>query len=478
MSANWRAPCQKRGPLSKTLSHFVAARRATQDFIIDHSIPPAAPTRFAPSPPLTGTIAAPGDKSISHRAIILAGLAIGTSRISGLLDSGDVAATIGAMRAMGARIEKDGNDWVVQGVGVGGLMQPASALDMGNSGTSARLLMGLVASHAIHATFVGDASLSRRPMARVAAPLADMGAAIDAAPGTRLPLSIRGLAPAIPLAYRLPIASAQVKSALLLAGLNTPGVTRVIEPVATRDHSERMLAAFGADIAVETDGDGVRTIILTGRRDLIPCDITVPGDISSAAFPIVAALLVPGSHVTVTGVGINPRRAGLLRVLGEMGGDIVLTNQREIGGEPVADIIASHSTLRGTDIAAALASDMIDEFPILFVAASMAHGRTVARGLGELRHKEADRLGAMAAVLTACGASAHIDGDAMIIDGSGGVPLPGGATIAARHDHRIAMSMAVAGLASRDGIGIDDMSSVATSFPGFVELIERLQAGA
>ncbi len=382
------------------------------------------------------------------------------------------------MRAMGARIEQDGTDWIVDGVGVGGLLQPQGALDMGNSGTSARLLMGLVASHPISATFIGDASLSRRPMARVAAPLADMGAAIVAAPGTRLPLNVRGLAPAIALAYRLPIASAQVKSALLLAGLNTPGVTRVIEPVATRDHSERMLAAFGADIAVAIDGDGVRTITLTGQRDLAPCDLAVPGDISSAAFPIVAALLVPESRVTVTGVGTNPRRDGLLRVLGEMGGDIVLANERDVGGEPVADITASHSALRGIDIAADLASDMIDEFPVLFIAASMARGRTVARGLGELRHKEADRLGAMAAALTACGAHAHIDGDAMIIDGSGGAPLPGGATIAAHHDHRIAMSMAVAGLASRDGVTIDDMTSVATSFPSFVPLIERLQAGA
>lgn len=434
--------------------------------------------RFAPSPPLRGTIAAPGDKSISHRAIILAGLAIGASRISGLLDSADVAATIGAMRAMGAKIERDGDDWIVHGVGVGGLLQPETALDMGNSGTSARLLMGMVASHPISATFIGDASLSRRPMARVATPLGEMGADIVAAPGLRLPLSVRGIAPAIALTYRLPIASAQVKSALLLAGLNTPGVTRVIEPVATRDHSERMLAAFGADIAIETDADDVRTIVLRGQGDLTPCDLMVPGDISSAAFMIVAALLVPGSRVTVTGVGINPRRAGLIRVLAEMGGDIAITDQREVGGEPVADITASHSALHGIDIPAEAASDMIDEFPILFVAASMAHGRTIARGLGELRHKEADRLGAMAEALSACGARVQIDGDDMIIDGSGGVPLPGGATIAAHHDHRIAMSLAVAGYAGRDGVRVDDMSSVATSFPAFVAVVERLQAGA
>jgi 3-phosphoshikimate 1-carboxyvinyltransferase len=467
-----------KNPFARSRAHFASPPGPTQETVIAHAADPPRPTRFAPSPPLTGTIAAPGDKSISHRAIILAGLAIGTSRISRLLDSGDVAATIAAMRAMGARIERDGADWIVDGVGVGGLLQPQGALDMGNSGTSARLLMGLLASHAIGATFIGDASLSLRPMARVAEPLAAIGAAIVAAPGTRLPLSLRGLAPAIPYSYRLPIASAQVKSALLLAGLNTPGVTRVIEPVATRDHSERMLAAFGADIAVERDDDGVRTINLRGKRDLRPCDIMVPGDISSAAFAIVAALLVPRSRVTVTGVGINPRRAGLLRVLAEMGGDIVLANERDVGGEPVADITASHTALRGIAIAADRASDMIDEFPILFVAASMAHGRTVARGLGELRHKEADRLGTMAAALTACGASVRIDGDTMIIDGSGGIPLPGSATIAARHDHRIAMSMAVAGLASRDGVTIDDMASVATSFPGFVDLIERLQAGA
>lgn len=380
------------------------------------------------------------------------------------------------MRAFGAKIEREGDGWIVRGVGVGGLLQPTGALEMGNSGTSTRLLMGLVASHPITATFIGDASLSARPMARVAEPLAEMGADINAAPGTRLPLGMRGIAPAIPLAYRLPIASAQVKSALLLAGLNTPGVTRVIEPVATRDHSERMLAAFGADITVKTDDEGVRTIILRGEVDLRPCDLTVPGDMSSAAFMIVAALLVPRSRVTVTGVGINPRRAGLLRVLAEMGADIAIANERDMGGEPVADITASHSMLTGIDIPADIVPDMIDEFPILFVAASMAHGQTVARGLGELRHKEADRLGAMAEALTACGAHVAIDGNDIIIDGSGGEPLNGGATIAARRDHRLAMSLAIAGLASRDGVMIDDMTSVATSFPAFLDVIEALQA--
>jgi len=427
---------------------------------------------------LRGTVRVPGDKSIGHRALILAGLAIGTSRITGLSDGADVAATRRALAAMGVRLARDGASWCVRGVGVGGLLPPAGALDMGNSGTSARLLMGLVASHAITATFVGDASLSARPMARVAEPLRAMGADIVAAPGTHLPLTLRGLAPAIALTYRLPVASAQVKTALLLAALNTPGVTRVVEPVATRDHGERMLAAFGADLAISTDADGARHIALRGGGDLHPCDVAVPGDFSSAAFVIVAALIVPGSEVTVTGVGINPRRTGLLTALAAMGADITLANERGVAGEAVADITARHGPLTGRDLPATLAADMIDEYPALFVAAALAKGRTVARGLDELRHKESDRLAAMAAALAASGAAIAIEGDDMIIDGSGGTPFVGGAKIATHGDHRVAMSMAVAGLASRDGVRIDDLACAATSFPGFADLIERLTTGS
>jgi 3-phosphoshikimate 1-carboxyvinyltransferase len=406
---------------------------------------------------------------------MLAALAVGESVIDGLLEGEDVLATAAAMRAMGAELNRteDGR-WHVHGVGIGALMQPQGALDMGNSGTSTRLLMGLVASHPISCAFVGDASLSRRPMGRVIEPLSRMGAEFTSYPGGRLPLIVRGLCPAVPIEYRLPVASAQVKSAVLLAGLNTPGITRVIEPVATRDHSERMLLGFGAELTVE-QLDGVRILSIRGEAELRPQAITVPGDPSSAAFPVVAALLVPGSEVTIENVGLNPTRAGLFEVLRAMGGDIVATNRREVGGEPVADLVVRHSSLRGIEVPPELAPSMIDEFPILFVAAAMAHGRTVTRGLDELRVKESDRLAVMAEGLRACGARVEEREDGLVIDGTGGDPLPGGATIAARLDHRIAMSFAVAGLAAGAPIAIDDMAPVATSFPGFTDMIAGLQ---
>ncbi|PZQ21121.1 MAG: 3-phosphoshikimate 1-carboxyvinyltransferase [Sphingopyxis macrogoltabida] len=436
----------------------------------------ATPRRFALSTPLAGRIAIPGDKSISHRALMLSALAVGTSRVTGLLEGHDVLATAAAMRAMGAGIERSGNgEWIIDGVGVGGLLQPREAFDMGNSGTSTRLLMGLVASHPITATFVGDASLSGRPMGRVIDPLSQMGADINASPGGRLPLMVRGLAPAIPLAYRLPMASAQVKSAVLLAGLNTPGVTEVIEPVPTRDHSERMLRGFGADLSVETDGDGTRHIRLRGEADLKPQTIVVPGDPSSAAFFIVAALIVPGSDVTITNVGLNPTRAGLVGVLQQMGGDIALLDPRDVGGEPVADLRVRHSALKGIAVDPAAAPSMIDEFPILFVAAALAEGRTVTTGLDELRVKESDRLSVMATGLQAIGVRVEESEDGLIIDGSGGDPLPGGATIAGHLDHRICMSFAIAGLASKAPVAIDDMAPVATSFPNFEALLESLR---
>ncbi|WP_156678099.1 3-phosphoshikimate 1-carboxyvinyltransferase [Sphingomonas profundi] len=450
------------------------------------SAAPPRPASFSAPGRLRGTVAVPGDKSISHRALMLGALAVGETVIEGLLEGEDVIATARAMRAMGATVERDAaGAWHVHGVGVGGLLQPQTALDMGNSGTSTRLLMGVVASHPITATFTGDASLSRRPMARVIEPLGRMGAEFFATPGgdggDRLPLMLRGLCPAVPIEYRLPVASAQVKSAVLLAGLNTPGITRVIEPVATRDHSERMLRGFGADLTVETAGDGARIISLRGEADLQARHIVVPGDPSSAAFPVVAALLVPGSDVTVTNVGINPTRAGLFDVLRMMGADIALLNEREVGGEPVADLRVRHSALRGIEVPPEIAPSMIDEFPILFVAAALAEGRTVTRGLDELRVKESDRLAVMARGLARCGARVSEAADGLVIEGSGGAALAGDETrptVAAELDHRIAMSFAVAGLASRDGVRIDDMAPVATSFPGFTAMMTALGAVA
>ncbi|MEP6785462.1 MAG: 3-phosphoshikimate 1-carboxyvinyltransferase, partial [Sphingomonadales bacterium] len=422
---------------------------------------------FSAAGPLRGSITVPGDKSISHRALMFASLAVGESVIEGLLEGEDVLATAAAMRAMGATIEKRGERWHVHGVGVGGLLQPQTALDMGNSGTSTRLLMGLVATHPITCTFVGDASLSKRPMGRVIDPLSMMGADITASPGGRLPLMVRGMCPAVPIEYRLPVASAQVKSAVLLAGLNTPGITRVIEPVRTRDHSERMLAGFGADLTVETDGDGKRTISIRGEVDLKPQNIVVPGDPSSAAFATVAALIVPGSSVVIGNVGLNETRSGLYTVLKAMGADIAFGQQRIVGGEPVADLTVTHSALTGIDVPVEIAPTMIDEYPILFVAAALAKGRTVMRGIEEMRVKESDRIATMATALAACGVRVEELADGLIVEGTGGELLAGGATVATHLDHRIAMSMAVAGLASRAPVTIDDMHPVATSYLSF-----------
>ncbi len=432
---------------------------------------------FQPSGPLRGTLKVPGDKSISHRALMLSALAVGTSNISGLLAGEDVLATAAAMRAMGAHIERNGEGiWTVHGVGVGGLMQPSGALDMGNSGTSTRLLMGLVASHRLTATFIGDASLSKRPMGRVIDPLSQMGAEFTASPGGMLPLMVRGLVPAIPISYRLPVASAQVKSAVLLAGLNIAGITEVIEPVPTRDHSERMLRGFGADLTVDVDTDGVRHIRLMGEAELQPQQMEVPGDPSSAAFFVVAALITPGSEVTVTHVGMNPTRTGIYKMLQAMGADLTYSNEREVGGEPVADITARHSVLRGIDVPPEVAPSMIDEFPVFFVAASMAQGRTTTSGLDELRVKESDRLALMATGLKAIGAQVEEREDGLIINGSGGEPLEGGATVTSALDHRIAMSFAVAGQNCYHAVTVDDVSPIATSFPTFEDILKNLQA--
>lgn len=431
--------------------------------------------RFHSSSPLTGNMRVPGDKSISHRSLMFGALAVGETRITGLLEGEDVLSTAAAMRAMGATIERDeGGTWTVYGVGVGGLLEPTTPLDMGNSGTSTRLLMGLIASHRITAQFVGDASLSGRPMGRVITPLSQMGANFDAADGGRLPLTMRGTYPAVPIEYRLPVASAQVKSAVLLAGLNTPGITTVIEPVPTRDHSERMLTGFGAELEVEESGKE-RIIRIRGEVDLKPQSVEVPGDPSSAAFFIVAALLTEGSDLTIENVGLNPTRAGIITVLRQMGGHIEEVNPRIVGGEPVADLRVKHSTLTGIDVDPALAPSMIDEFPVLFVAASLAKGKTVTTGLEELRVKESDRIAAMAAALTGAGARVEETEDGLVIDGTGGEPLRGTsdtAPVITHLDHRIAMSMAIAGLASREGVEVDDVAPIQTSFPNFMELLE------
>lgn len=422
----------------------------------------------------------PGDKSISHRSLMFGALAIGESKISGLLEGEDVLATAAAMRAMGAKIER-GSDgvWSVSGVGVGGLLEPDAPLDMGNSGTSTRLLMGLIAGHAITAQFTGDASLSGRPMGRVMTPLSQMGAHFEASKQSsakdRLPLTMRGAYPAVPITYRLPVASAQVKSAVLLAGLNTPGITTVIEPVPTRDHSERMLTGFGAKLEVGNEGTD-RIIRITGEIDLKPCNVDVPGDPSSAAFFIVAALLTEGSDLTIENVGLNPTRAGLVDVLQEMGGSIEKLSPRKVGGEPVADLRVRHSLLTGIDVDPAIAPSMIDEFPILFVAASLAKGKTTTSGLDELRVKESDRLTAMANALTMAGAKVEERKDGLVIEGTGGQPLVGtaeGQAITTHLDHRIAMSMSIAGLASKNGVMVDDIAPIATSFPNFMELLVK-----
>ncbi|QUL38492.1 3-phosphoshikimate 1-carboxyvinyltransferase [Erythrobacter sp. JK5] len=434
---------------------------------------------FSLSGPLRGRLRVPGDKSISHRALMFASLAVGESTIEGLLEGEDVLATAAAMRQLGAEIVRgDDSVWRVHGAGLGSLLEPHQALDMGNSGTSTRLLMGLLASHGFLATFVGDASLSGRPMNRVIEPLSLMGASFEASSGGTLPLLLRGALPAVPIRYRLPVASAQVKSAVLLAGLNTPGITTVIEPVATRDHTERMLAGFGATLEIGEE-NGERVIAIHGEADLRPQHVVVPGDPSSAAFFIVAALIVPGSDLVIENVGMNATRSGIIEALRQMGGNIEALDPREVGGEPVADLHVRHSPLTGTQIDPALAPSMIDEFPVLFVAAALADGKTVTTGLEELRVKESDRLATMAAALTLAGARVEEKEDGLAIHGTGGEPLPGtpdGASVETKLDHRIAMSMAVAGLVSSGGVTVDDTSPIATSFPTFMDLLAKARA--
>lgn len=436
----------------------------------------AAPLVSGRTGPLRGSCRVPGDKSISHRALILGSLAVGRTTVRGLLEGEDVLRTAAALGALGATLERTGDGtWLVKGVGVGGLAEPEDMLDLGNSGTGARLLMGVAATHPFTSFFTGDASLRRRPMARVTTPLQQAGARIVAREGGRLPLAVIGAQSPMPIAYRLPVPSAQVKSAVLLAGLNAPGETIVEEPLPTRDHSERLLRHFGASVLVETMEDGGRRIRLKGEPELEAADLVVPGDPSSAAFPAVAALIVPGSEITIAGVGLNPLRAGLYDTLAAMGAAIERKDERIEGGEPVADLVVRASRLRSVDVPAERAPSMIDEYPILAAAAAFAEGRTVMRGLAELRVKESDRLAAIAEGLAACGTQVLVEGDTLIVEGRGRPPT-GGALIAARLDHRIAMAFLVLGMAAERPVRIDDGATIATSFPGFVALMNGLGA--
>jgi 3-phosphoshikimate 1-carboxyvinyltransferase len=423
-----------------------------------------------PAAPLSGTLRVPGDKSISHRALMFGALAVGETRITGLLEGEDVLRTAAAMRALGAEVAReDGGAWRVAGRGVGGLAEPADVLDMGNSGTAARLLTGILASHPFFSVLTGDASLRSRPMKRVTEPLSACGAQFTSRGGGRLPLAVQGARDPLPLEYRLPVASAQVKSALLLCGLNAPGITRVEEPEPTRDHSENMLRHFGAEVSVEPAGAG-RVITLQGQPELRAADVVVPGDPSSAAFPIVAALLVPGSRLRIEGVGLNPLRTGLFATLREMGAELRVENECIEGGEPVGDIIAVAGPLRGVEVPPGRAPSMIDEYPVLAVAAACAAGTTRMRGLHELRVKESDRLAATAALLAANGAKVEVQGDDLLVHGIGRPPA-GGAVVQTHMDHRLAMSALVLGLAAERPVTVDDCSFIDTSFPGFVDLM-------
>ena len=425
---------------------------------------------------LQGRTRVPGDKSISHRALILGALTVGETTVSGLLEAEDVLHTAEAMRVLGARLERGADGvWRIHGVGVGGLAQPARALDFGNSATGCRLAMGAVAGNAVTATFIGDVSLSSRPMRRVLHPLEQMGARIlEVAEGGRLPLTLQGATDPVPIVYEPPVPSAQLKSAVLLAGLAAPGETTVIEAEATRDHTERLLKYFGAKLASRPHGEHGRRIVLHGQPELEPANVVVPADPSSTAFPLVAALLAPGSDVILEGVMTNPLRTGLLTTLREMGAKIETVATHDDGGEEVADLRVTASKLKGVEVPRERAPSMIDEYPILAVAASFSEGDTLMRGLKELRVKESDRLEATAAMLRANRVAVDIEGDDLIVHGKANVP--GGGEVLTHMDHRIAMSALVMGLASDNPVRIDDSGFIATSFPGFVELMRSLGA--
>jgi 3-phosphoshikimate 1-carboxyvinyltransferase len=415
----------------------------------------------------------PGDKSISHRALMFGALATGRTRISGLLEGEDILATARALRALGCPVAKVGATWEVLGRGVGGLTEPAGDLDFGNAGTGVRLMMGLLAGHDLRARLTGDASLSRRPMGRVLKPLQQMGLEVLEEGRQNLPLTIRGSADLIPIEYRLPVPSAQIKSAVLIAGLHAAGETTVIEPEATRDHTERMLSHFGAQLTA-TKRHGVRAISIKGDGELAGRDVRVPGDPSSAAFPVAAALIVPGSEVTIRSVLVNPTRTGFYTTLSEMGADIAFLDERNEGGEPVADIRVRHSALKGVHVPAGRAPSMIDEYPVLACLAAYASGVTRMEGLAELKVKESDRLAATAQGLADNGVAAKIEGDTLTVEG--GKDVRGGGIVATHLDHRIAMAFLVLGLGADRPVTVDDAGVIATSFPEFRSLMEGLGA--
>ena len=434
----------------------------------------------ARSGPLVGDVRVPGDKSLSHRALMVAALAVGETRIQGLLEGEDVLATAAALRALGVPIERDADGvWVVSGLGIGGLRAPEGVLDFGNSGTGVRLMMGILASHPFASVLAGDASLSHRPMARVTGPLSEMGAAFDARDGNFLPLTVHGTATPVPVDITMAHASAQIKSAVLFAALNTPGTTRVTEPRPSRDHTETMLRLFGADIQTEHVKGGSRIITLTGQPELIsPGALRVPGDVSSAAFLLAAGLLVPGSEIYIRDIGLNPLRTGIIQTLQDMGGDIRIENEHMEAGEPAGDLVVRASRLRGVRVPAERAASMIDEYPILSVVAACAEGETRMEGVAELRVKESDRIQVMAEGLRACGVVVDEGEDWFAVQGVGqnSGQVPGGAVVATRLDHRIAMSFLVLGLVAKSPVSLDDAGPIATSFPGFAQLMRGLGA--
>lgn len=434
---------------------------------------PQRPLAALRSGPLVGRTRVPGDKSISHRALMFGALATGTTRISGLLEAEDVLNTARIVTQLGADARRVGDRWEVKGRGVGGLIQPSGALDFGNAGTGTRLMMGVIAGHDMTVEMIGDASLSRRPMGRVLTPLKQMGVTVTPADRDRLPLRFSGTSKLVPIEYRLPVPSAQVKSAILIAGLHAPGTTTVIEPEPTRDHTERMLRYFGATVS-RTMAGGEARISIEGDAELAGREVIVPADPSSAAFLIAAALLVPGSDVTIEGVLVNPTRTGLYTTLSEMGADISFLNPREEGGEPVADIRARSSRLTGVRVPPERAPSMIDEYPILAVLAAFADGETRMEGLAELKAKESDRLAATAAGLAVNGIAHRVEGETLTVCGNRAVR--GGGTVATHLDHRMAMSFLTLGLVSETPVTVDDAGMIATSFPSFRSLMEGLGA--
>ena len=433
----------------------------------------ARPLTAARCGPLSGRVRVPGDKSISHRALMFGALATGRTRITGLLEAEDVLNTARIVTQLGAEARRTPAGWEVLGRGTGGLIQPDGPLDFGNAGTGTRLMMGVIAGHDMTVEMIGDASLSRRPMGRVLTPLKQMGVTVIPADRDRLPLQFRGSSRLVPIEYRLPVPSAQVKSAILIAGMQAPGATTVIEPEATRDHTERMLGYFGAKLT-RTMKDGVAHITVTGHAELEGRDVIVPTDPSSAAFLVAAALLVPGSDITVEGVLINPTRTGLYVTLKEMGADIAFENEREEGGEPVADIRVRHSKLKGVRVPPERAPSMIDEYPVLAVLAAFADGETRMEGLAELKAKESDRLAATASGLAVNGVPHKVDGETLTV--SGAKTVQGGGTVATHLDHRMAMAFLTLGLASDRPVTVDDAAMIATSFPTFRSLMEQLGA--